>query len=149
MVNQRNSENGLFKVLCSNDFSGKEKLINKVLEKDKSNDPIDENRFIERIEKFKESIENKLDKAENYEIEEIIENLTFIYDIKNIKEGYLFGNVPEKGEEETIEKFYMFIGKNYTKIGYKQEEDAAYLIHYFNKSSKWGKVNWIRYIIKN
>jgi hypothetical protein len=125
--------------------TGKNRLIAAVTERDKNCRQDHDSYFVDFLEKFSSSIYGKLDSKNKYDLEESIESLEFIYNLKELKSRYKFGNLPEKGEEDRISKLYSVISNNYDKLTRKDMDLAVEVIHYLNSSSKWEKVNYMHY----
>jgi hypothetical protein len=125
--------------------TGKNRLIAAVTERDKNCRQDHDPYFVDFLEKFSACVYSKLDSKNKYDLEESIENLEFIYNLKELKSGYKFGNLPEKGEEDSISELYSVISNNCDKLTRKDMDLAVEVIHYLNSSSKWEKVNYMHY----
>jgi hypothetical protein len=147
MVYRKNSlESRLLSNTTSDLSPNKRILLNEIFELNSSCKENHEAFFIDNLEKFVYSLEDSLNSEEKYKIEEITENLEFIYNLKELKDNYKFGNLPEKGEEENIIELYKVIANNCEKLSYKQLSKAASLVHYLSNSDKWEKVNYISFL---
>ncbi|MCL5106882.1 MAG: hypothetical protein M1322_02070 [Candidatus Parvarchaeota archaeon] len=135
--------------IVGNISSAKKELLREISELNSNctanHDPF----FVDNLEKFGYNIKNGLDATTKYKIEEVTENLEFIYKIKELKQGYKFGNLPEKAEEENIIGLYKVISDNCEKLDNKQISLAADLVHYLNTSDKWEKVNYFHFLNHN
>ena len=123
----------------------KKQLLNRIFELNSSCKENHEPFFIDNLEKFVYNLKDSLNPEANYKIEEITENLEFVYNLKELKKDYKFGNLSEKGEEENIIELYKVIADNCEKLSYKQLDKAASLVHYLSTSNKWEKVNYIHF----
>ena len=147
MVYRKNNlENRLLSNTITELTPNKKRLLNEIFELNSNCKENHELRFIENLEKFVYSLKNSLSAESNYKIEEIAENLEFIYNLKELKKDYKFGNLPERGEEESIIGLYEVISDNCEKLSYNQLSKAAGLVHYISTSDKWEKVNYIHFL---
>jgi hypothetical protein len=144
MNNKKNNlENRLLPITMSNLTPKRKQLLNEISELDRSCKENHEAFFIDNLEKFVYNLKPRLNPEASYKIEEIVENLEFIYNLKELKKDYKFGNLPEKGEEENIICLYKIIADNCEGLSYEQISMAASLVHYINTSNKWEKINYI------
>lgn len=102
--------------------------------------------FIKNLKTFVKDLNESLDSTDKFKLEEVIENLSFIYGVKELKQDYEFGNLPEASEEENLKDFYKIISNNCEIMNKKQLKNAANLIHYLSTSYNWERVNYIRYL---
>jgi hypothetical protein len=105
--------------------------------------------FTSDLEELCYGLYKRLDDHNGYIIEESLENLKFIYNLKQLKKGYKFGNLPETGEEEGIKNFYAVISEKSELLNEKEIDLMAKLIHYFNSSDDWIRVNYMHYFTKH
>ncbi|MCW1299662.1 MAG: hypothetical protein QXD02_05070, partial [Candidatus Parvarchaeum sp.] len=144
MVYKKNSlENRLLLNAIDNVAPNKKRLLNEVFQLNsdckENHDPF----FIDNLEKFVYNLKGSISSETSYKIEETVENLEFIYNLKELKKDYKFGNLPEKGEEENIAELYKLIADNCEILNYKQLSAAASLVHYLSTSDEWEKVNYL------
>ncbi|MCL5976263.1 MAG: hypothetical protein M1580_01555 [Candidatus Parvarchaeota archaeon] len=144
MVYKKTSlENRLLLNTIDNVPPNKKRLLNEIF---KLNSDCKENHspfFIDNLEKFVYSMKGSISSEASYKIEEIVENIEFIYNLKELKKDYKFGNLPEKGEEENIAELCKIIADNCERLSYKQLSAAASLVHYLSTSNEWEKVNYL------
>jgi len=147
MVYRKNGLESRLLFNAINDLSpNRKQLLNEIFELNNSCKENHEPFFIDNLENFIYKMKESLNAEENYKMEEIMENLEFIYNIKELKKEYKFGNLPEKGEEESIIELYKIIADNCEKLNYKKISNAASLVHYLSTSDKWEKVNYIHFL---
>ena len=147
MVYRKNGLESRLLFNAINDLSpNRKQLLNEIFELNNSCKENHELFFIDNLENFIYKMKESLNAEENYKMEEIMENLEFIYNIKELKKEYKFGNLPEKGEEESIIELYKIIADNCEKLNYKKISNAASLVHYLSTSDKWEKVNYIHFL---
>ena len=148
MVYRKNSlENRLLSNAINDLPPNRGRLLNEIFELNSSckenHDPF----FIDNLEKFVYNLKKSLNPEENYKMEEIMENLEFIYNLKELKRDYKFGNLPEKGEEESIIELYKVIADNCENLSYKQLSNTASLVHYLSTSDKWERINYTHFLL--
>ncbi|MEM0143862.1 MAG: hypothetical protein QXL94_07985 [Candidatus Parvarchaeum sp.] len=124
----------------------KKQLFESIFELNQTCEENHEHVFVDNLEKLVYGIKDALNLETRYRIEEIAENLEFIYRLKGLKEGYRFGNLPEETEEKNIAELYKLIADSCEKLNPKQISLAAGLIHYLSTSERWERVNYLRFM---
>ncbi|MCL4376140.1 hypothetical protein M1558_01455 [Candidatus Parvarchaeota archaeon] len=141
MVYRDGLENKLLNTV-NNLTTNKRQLLNEIFELNRNCKENHEPFFIDTLEKFVYNLKS-LNPGASYKIEETLENLEFINNLKELKKDYNFGNLPERGEEESITELYKVIADNCERLNYKQLSIAAGLVHYLSTSNNWEKINYL------
>ena len=137
-------ENTLLSRIAETCSGPRKQLLTKIFKLDSSCKENHEPYFVNNLNGFVRDLSKRLDPADRFKLEEIAENLSFIYNIKELKQNYKFGNIPENSEEDNLKGFYKVISDNCEIMSKKQISTAADLIHYLSTSDSWERVNYIR-----
>jgi hypothetical protein len=139
-------ENSLLSKIADNCSKSRKQLLTEIFQLDTNCKDDHSPYFINNLKGFVNDLSKSLDSSDKFKLEEIMENLSFMYNVKELKQNYKFGNIPEESEEENIKAFYKTISENCEIMSKKQISKAAILVHYLGTSSDWERVNYVRYL---